>query len=57
MSSQHAKKIYDRRCLAGHQFSTGDAAARWTTRKGNARYWCPTCLQQGKHPPKDWKKV
>ena len=57
MSSQHAKKIYDRHCLAGHQFSTGDAAARWTTRKGNARYWCPTCLQQGKHPPKDWKKV
>lgn len=54
---KHAEQTYERRCEKGHKFSSGDPAARWTTRKGNARYWCPTCLQKGKQPPKDWKKV
>lgn len=53
----HTSKTYDRRCERGHTFNTGDKAARYTTRKGNARYWCPACLAQGRVPPKDWRKA
>lgn len=54
---RHTDSTYKKTCDAGHAYSSADVAARWKTRKGNPRYWCPTCLQENKRPPKDWKKA
>lgn len=54
---QHTNETYQRRCYVGHTYSSADQAARFTTRKGTPRYFCPQCLAGGKQLPKGWKRV
>lgn len=53
----HATKPYERRCPKGHAYRSDDPAARYKTRAGQARYFCPACARQGALPPKGWSRA
>jgi len=60
MSGPHAKKGYERICYMTrehHTYHTDDPAARWVSRGGQARYFCPICFAAGERPPKTWRRA
>jgi hypothetical protein len=46
-----------RKCEHGHVYHTDQIEARWRTKGGQARYWCPRCRALGTMPPRSWYPI
>lgn len=45
-------------CRSGHQFDSGNPDTHYTTRSGQVRYVCPTCMSRpGWRLPRGWEKA